>query len=515
MDLISLTKKHLIRIAGDDGFDLDERLTAIDNIGDEDILADIAENDYFWKIREHAVSNIKNNLILREIASADSNCYVRLKALENIDDEKVLKELMFELDLERLKIKIISLLEDIEFLKDYARKNPCGEIADEVILRIRQLDSNELINILFNDCDLDFRIAVCRYIEYDGVLDALAFCDCPTQLKIEAVENIGDDEMLAGIILDNDDLEVVKAAIDKIDSSWLSVIVFECDNKLARREMVRRIYNHFVLQELALSDEDECVRYWAMYSVFDEKTAYDVAMNDDNRFVREMATIKIWDEDLLYDVVLKDMEILISNENDYEKLYGINKLLSAFVIEEINLDDDLFEVMYRFHDDNVAVKTLRFFNFRDILMKVIGDLSKENVLRKISFDGDINGIEAIDEIGDENLLTKIVVNSKIPQISQRAFKNIKNEMNLAHIVCNCNFWQIRRQAIKAIKDESVLGDVCCNSKFDDMVFAAMSRIKDEQTLIRVAYNTSDVNVRKYAASKITNRTVLKDLEKFS
>ena len=250
-------------------------------------------------------------------------------------------------------------------------------------------------------------------------------------------------------------------------------------------------------------------------SVFDEKTAYDVAMNDDNRFVREMATIKIWDEDLLYDVVLKDMEILISNENDYEKLYGINKLLSAFVIEEINLDDDLFEVMYRFHDDNVAVKTLRFFNFRDILMKVIGDLSKENVLRKISFDGDINGIEAIDEIGDENLLTKIVVNSKIPQISQRAFKNIKNEMNLAHIVCNCNFWQIRRQAIKAIKDESVLGDVCCNSKFDDMVFAAMSRIKDEQTLIRVAYNTSDVNVRKYAASKITNRTVLKDLEKFS
>lgn len=511
MDLKSLFQKDIIEIAKNDDNDLEKRFAAIDNIDDEDIVIDIAKNDYFWSIRQRAVSNIENKEILKEISLNDPNDEVKFTALKTIGDEKILENLISAPQLLRLKSRIIPLIEDLDFLVEYASVNVDDEILDDVLTHIDDLSHRTIIKIVFHHSNLDLRIAACGYINNDyGLLDSLIFSDAPTDLKIEAV-NRSDDECLREVILSHDDLEVVKAAIHKIDSSWLNVIVVECENNLARREMVKLIYNPFVLNELALSDEDECVRYNAMYRIYDEETAYHVAMNDENRYVREMATLKVWDEDLLYDIVIKDLEVVISNESDYDDLYGISKALSAFVMEHIQLEDNNLEVMYRFHDDNVAVKTLRFFDFRDALINVIGKLSDKSVLKRITFDGDINGIEAIDEIADESLLTKIVISSKIPQISKRAFKNIKNELNLSYIACNCNVWQLRRQAIKKITNESILADICCNSKYEDMVFAAMSKIRDEETLIHVVYNTSNDEIRQYATSKIKNKTVLKDI----
>ncbi len=66
------------------------RQVAVRNINDEDVLKDFAKNDYLAQVRKEAVKKISDENFLADIARNDSESYVRKEAIYNIQDESIL-----------------------------------------------------------------------------------------------------------------------------------------------------------------------------------------------------------------------------------------------------------------------------------------------------------------------------------------------------------------------------------------------------------------------------------------
>lgn len=222
------------------------------------------------------------------------------------------------------------------------------------------------------------------------------------QVRLQAVKDIDDEKILEQIVKDDESIEIVYVAFNKIE-----------DNSL-RKSLIKYI------------DDQNFLIY--------------IAKNDDNDYVRREAIKKIEDIDVLADIYKKDFRNRVTSEAIEDKMltivdrtYNQDKLID--IVKMNNYWKAVEEAFKKITDESAMLdiaKNARTENARSLAVRKITD---DNVLKEI-FNYDFSSRvrwAVIENINDESFLTDLAENSEDKYIRERAVKKISDKDLLIHI----------------------------------------------------------------------------------
>ena len=126
-----------------------------------------------------------------------------------------------------------------------------------------------------------------------------------SKVRLEAVKELNDDDILVDIAKNDSDTDVRKTAISRISDEQFLFDIAKNDKDPEIREIAfQNITDQSLLADIAKNDSEWSLRFWAVVNINDVSILLDIANNDSVRLVRCKAIENIKDVSILSDIAM-------------------------------------------------------------------------------------------------------------------------------------------------------------------------------------------------------------------
>ena len=398
--------------------------------------------------------------------------------LEKITDESALKDIFLNDSSITVKIKAQELIEDKDFLYDECLNNPSAHLRFACLNHIIDDDLGSedekkslLSHLTLNDPDDNVRLLACKNLD-DASQDV--FCHvlesgCGGDLRRQVISKIRDVNILNELALNSEDKFIRLEAIQNPNMDNLDT-----------------------LSQIILGDSDEFNRYCACGKIPDEysflKMIFKPSMHSRLPELAKNTYFKFNSYFLgVYD-----------NLDEYEKIVALNFITDESFLEDIVLNET---------DDKLRCEAVANANFKNqaILINLIKNCNDLDIL-----------FEAVSKVDDEDVLIDYVKNNlKANKTVLKAISKITNHEFLKDLSA-CDFPEIRLQAVKRMSNlndsnylfDSILHDIALSEPAGDVRISAIMAISKTNDLIDLADNLSDKDSRLQALKNIKKERLI-------
>lgn len=475
------------------------RIELIKRPYNQEELVDMAKNDPDWHVRLTAVENIDDENVLKEIVNNELTSAVAIKAMERIDDKKFLTDIC------------------LNHSDSYLRLACINHISDESILAKDEL-SPLLEEILLNDSDSYILKNVCENpnLTNQEILIEVAKESSDETLKRLAIKKIVDEKILTDFALNDSNTYIRREAISNPNLVDLNVIydvirldsdefnrimaIYRIPDKESLLEIIYRKPLHHRLSEIAQNITFSLNDYFS-----------DIYKTEKDEYKRCVAANFISDSDILDSIALNEINNEIRADAIKNGNFKNQKILDELILIESN-PKILFEVVSKIQNQKLLVDYVKNHLKRDdITLKAISELEDMNLLEELSHHPDFEiRFEAVKRISklkhSDKLLRDIALTESEEKICIVAVnaKNVRND--LIEVADKRKEKNIRIAAINQIKTKKLLDhytdSIIINSP-EDMPFVS--------ALTDMALNDDDEDIRKLATSKLDDENVLYEI----
>jgi hypothetical protein len=464
------------------------RRDAINRLDSKQILEDLALNDPKEEIRMWAAQKIINQSLLFKIATnEEEKPKVRKAAILKLEPEKYLAFLI-QLALNSRVYEVrTSAMDKIKSSKK--GQKALAQLAEHDknhyirVLAIHKLNKSKWQKLLIKIAQIDNNREVVeeavRKITDRATLYEFVKNHDSTNIRIPALLNIKNQNLLAEIAKNNSDRRVRERAIPELKSNkWQSLLVEIAkndDDPWVRKRAVREIKDKKILDQIIKADPDYMVREMALCRVYDEEKIpkvlerlqdqsilMDIAVHSGSETMRLQAFRKIDPK--------KFKNFLSLVKNSWDAVEFLKSLMSKIPLQDHQLAD-IIEVVENIEIGRYALgKIQNQDTFESLaLNKSIGAigryivyrLERQSFLKKLALKkGEPTVREAAISKLDKNLWQDLFVEmlktDKSPSIRSIVIKKIKDQQTMAKFAMKDKSTLVRQAAIERITDEGIL-----------------------------------------------------------
>lgn len=259
-----------------------------------------------------------------------------------------------------------------------------------------------------------------------------------------------------------------------------------------RLEAVKELDDQEILAEIAKNDSDKDVRKEAVKKISNESVLADIAENDSDKDVREEAVERIGDESILLN--------LAQNEGNWDARIKLTKLHPELDIDYNDLknmdDNELINVIKNNPQNNIRVSAIEKLTNEDNLIYLVENYSNDFIIAAAIKNPNLKNTEVLNNICESIDLSDDTYSIYSSLIKNPNFKNQNALKNFADYTLNNHDCA---EAVRKITDEEMLIDFALNYNKGDFPWivrgaaAANPNLKDENILNRLAYGAGDYN----------------------
>ena len=477
--------------------------------------------------------NVKIELIKRsynqekiiDIAKNDSDWHVRLTAVENINDENILKDIVNNELTSAVAIKAMENINDKEFLKDTCLNHPdsylrlacINRISDESLLAKDEL-SSLLEEILLNDQDSYILKAVCENPNLTNQKVLIEFADsCSDEtLKRLAIKKITDENILTNFAINDSNVYIRREAISNPNLNNLDVIfdiirldsdefnrimaIYKIPDEESLLEIIYKKPLHHHLAEIAQNTNFSLNDYFL-----------DIIKNGNDEYERIVAVNFINDSEILEDIVLNE-----AIEDIRADAIKNNSFTNQMILEELIATESnpkiLLETVSKLENQDLLEEFIKNnLEYNNVIVKAISKVRNKDLLRDLSSHPDSRiRLEAVNRISKfkkaDELLRDIALSESEEDICLIAVNAMKIRNDLIEVADKRKEKNIRITALNQIKAKRLLDN------FTGSIFRNSLRdLPFEFALEKMAINDSDEDIRKIATTKINDERKLYEI----
>ena len=267
-----------------------------------------------------------------------------------------------------------------------------------------------------------------------------------------------------------------------------------------REQAIESLNKKEVIILIARSDESPSVRKKAISKINDQDVLCNIAKTDKDEEVRAKALNNLSDQELLYDVTL--------SASFYDiRLKSVDKLSNHKFLEKIIMSAEELDIqlkaVHQIDDQHLLGQIAMRCPKTDVGSKALKKISDVDILEKVSIDGK-NGVvslEACKIIDSDASLCNIAIRS-IPKVSREAVKRIKDQNILLKVVQESKDIETRQKAIRKVEDEENIVDQALSARETDFRVFCTDRLKNQASIKKVFNASKCIETRMVALQKL-------------
>ncbi|MDA3850851.1 MAG: hypothetical protein PF447_06230 [Spirochaetaceae bacterium] len=353
------------------------RITA--KLKDKDILSQIAESNQFYEIRNQA--------------------YIRL------DEENSIKALLNTIRMapdNRLKIAALDKIEDQELLLRVAKMPIDQEIGMEALERIKdQALITEYFLSSYRTNPLKYFVV--RLIKDQEVLAGIVKDQDDQNLSNAAIEGIRDLRILEKLRTLVPDKYVLATINDKIlalkmkhiescsDQDELMKEALTSEFSEIRQTAIQKLNDQLILGRIATEDPDDTLRSLAMSRINDQDLLADIFKNQTNHEIRKAALINLTNLDILLEIE-KTVHDTKLNEFIQRRLSAVKIVHAGTITDQVILAD------YALNGNDIDLRMEALSNLTD--QKILRGIAKNDMAEQVRF-------AAAEKLTDKSIFNKL------------------------------------------------------------------------------------------------------------
>ncbi|WP_028315104.1 hypothetical protein [Desulfatibacillum aliphaticivorans] len=440
------------------------RSRAVRKLASQPTLETIALKDPSGFVREIAVAKLVDQALLGRIALEDENSSVQKAAVEALAEQELLAEIAILLDASRVPSLAVEKLTDQALLEKVAVQAVSYQARERAAEKIQ--NQQLLFRIALEDQSHGVRAAALKNLKDPALLSEARAWTYPQDTK-----KITDQALLERIATESEKVEVSRAAVEKLTNKQLliDIAVRKGRDRLVRFAAAERlgpgyrplldpwmhpgktsrVRNPDLLKEIALEAANAYVREAAVKTLINERrksysSSRDSLLKQDQAFFQKIAQ---------------------EDEDEDVREAAVQGLIDQHLLVRIAMGDAAW-------------------NIRREAAKAIKDPSLREDVGKWFFPKETRKVK------DQDLLTRIVLESQDHSVRSTAVESINDQQRLAKIAVESKDVQVQKLALGGLNDQNLLARVALTS---------------------LAPWGGGLNARVLSIQKITDQTILKKI----
>ena len=314
------------------------RITAIGRLTDQKVLADLVLKDEPIQIREAAIANLTDQTLLATVATTTTSgrhpyrsLCVRVTAIERLTDQKVLADLVLKDESIQIREAALTRVTDQKVLAEAALKDASEHVRITAIGRLN--DQKVLAEVALGSVPEGFRLVAVRRLTDQKVLAEVALKDASEYVRVSAVERLTDQKVLADLVLKDESIQIREAAIANLtDQTLLATVALSCESADYRSLAIEKLTDEAVLLEVVTKEHMDLLRHAAAKKIANQEMLAELAVGSDSDTVRIAAVEKLTDQAALLRVALTDA-------SDGVRIAAVEKLTDQAALLRVALTD--------------------------------------------------------------------------------------------------------------------------------------------------------------------------------
>ena len=342
------------------------------------------------------------------------------------------------------------------------------------IEQIKSYNQEKIIDIAKNDPNWHVRLVAVENIGDENVLKDIVKDELTSAVAVKAMESINDKEFLSDVCLNYPDSHLRLATINRISdesilsrdelSSLLEKMLLNDPDDFVLKSVCENpsLDNQKVLIDVAKSSGNELLRRQAVRKITDEIILTDFAINDKNPYIRREA---IQNPNLInIDVIC---EVIRSDFDEFNRIIAIYKIPNK---------ESLLDIIYRESLNHRLYEINKNANFSlDEYFSEVLESEHDEYERRI----------AVNFIKDNDVLENIVLNESNEDIRADAIKNdnFTNQCILEKLISCESSPKIIFEAVSKVHSQDILIDYINNNlEYNESILKAISRVNNLEVL---------------------------------
>ncbi|MCX6308682.1 MAG: HEAT repeat domain-containing protein [Bacteroidia bacterium] len=286
------------------------------------------------------------------------------------------------------------------------------------------------------------------------------------------------EEKYAALIkqaLENKDAEARLDAVNQIDDEEvLAKVVLKENDNTVRARAFGKIQEQRLLKEIAMNANDASIRVSAIMKLNDQDILTKIATADPNSSVRAAAVDKVRDEGVLLSIVLKDTDLTVrktaaTHIKDPLKLSTIlseseDVEVCEIAISNIKIDSHLTQIALTNRNPDLRLAAAQKIYSQSELGKIALQSTDKDVLEKV-----------ISKLKDQDVLTNLAIKKTTYELASYAVSRIENQSDFKKVALGAVLWDIRKEAFFRLNDET-LEEIIQSEKESAIVLASKIRL---------------------------------------
>ena len=303
--------------------------------------------------------------------------------------------------------------------------------------------------------------------------------------RYAAVQKLTDQDMLAKIVSEDQDMNVRKAAISRLtDQRLLAKIVIENYYNDIYKAAFDKITDQNVLAQIVIETINKRHKVDPV-----TKVRIEIGMLKEEWDLFEKAIQKINNQTLLMKIAGNGSY----SENVCDQSWSGWGRLSCIAFEKLTnqtLAQCAIEV------DDAGFRHAAVWKLTDkLLLSKVAIEAKDALVRRA----------VVDKLDDKTLLAQIAAKDEDKSVRYTAALRLGDQASLAQVALEDEDKERRRESISSLIDQTVLAKIAINNKDDDIREVAVSRLTDQALLAKFATNDKSENVHLAAYLKIKDK----------
>ena len=487
-----------------------EKIIYMENHSNESLFRDIAEKDNDLCVRVAAICKIQDRDFLWDLANSHGDYNTRVVLYKMLNDKSFLEEITGD-NLTESRISLVNDLDNEKFLKDIAINDSNLEIQ---LLALKNLNRPhfyfDLLKYSLKGEDLRrFVKALASYDSSQVIRDYDDFKERDMFERLAYIETHYDESLFPEVVENDEDFEVIAAAIDKIqDRDFLLDLANSHKDYIVRIVLYKKLNNESVFDEITGEDIIES-RIRLVNKLDNEKFLEDIASIDDAKIAipalkklnRPAFFFNILMDTFDYFDLEKYIKILAVNEGsddilDYKE-FNKRNIYEKLTYIETHSDEALFrKVVEKDKDFRVRVAAIYKISDRNLLLDLAS--SHKDYGTRVVIYKKLNDKYIFDEITDEDLT----------ESHKNLVHDLDNERFLEDIVGNDSSLEVKNLTLKKLNKSDLYFNIVNASDHND-IRQLIENIKDESKLVDIInFFFSDSFIVENAVNNISNLSVL-------
>lgn len=339
---------------------------------------------------------------------------------------------------------------------------------------IKSFNQEKIIDIAKNDPNWHVRLEAVENIDDENVLKGIVKDELASAVAVKAMERINDKEFLTDICLNYPDSHLRLATINRLSdesmlskdelSSLLEKMLLNDSDDFVLKSICENpcLDNQEVLIEVAASSNNEMLQRQVIRKITDENILANFALNNKNPYIRREAiqNPNLIDVDAICEIIRLDCD-------------EFNRIMAIYKIPN---EESLLGIVYRksLHHRLHEIAQNTNFLLNDYFLDVLENESDE-YKRQV----------AVNFIKDKDILDDIVLNESNEEIRANVIKNnnFDSQDILERLITVESSPKVLFEVVSKIQNQELLIDFIKNNlEYDEVIVKAISKVTNLEAL---------------------------------